>query len=254
MYNIIITFAALIFTIMTASAQQTKVIAHRGAWKNTQLPQNSIASLRAAVEQKLWGTEFDIHKTKDGILVVNHDNDFFGMDIATSTYNELLAKKHSNGENIPTAEDFLKEGLKQKGTKLILELKTSPLGKEHTLEAARMAYALVEQLGGLAQTEFISFDYDACLEFRKANPQILVHYLMGDKQPQEILQDKLSGVDYHYTLFRKNENWIQEFKDLGLKTNSWTVNKKEDMQYLIEKSIDFITTDEPELLVETLGQ
>ena len=66
-----------LFSAMSlASIAQTQMIAHRGAWKNTKVPQNSLASLQEAVRLKAWGTEFDVHITKDDKLVVNHDNDF----------------------------------------------------------------------------------------------------------------------------------------------------------------------------------
>src|SRR5690606_38463290 len=153
----------LLSAIHFASFAQTQIIAHRGAWKNTKVPQNSLASLNKAVEQKAWGSEFDVHLTKDDVLVVNHDQDFYGMDIATSTYQELLSKKHPNGESIPTAEAYLREGLKQKGTKLIYELKTNKLGTERTLKSAEMTIALVKKLKAEKQVEYIAFSYDACL-------------------------------------------------------------------------------------------
>lgn len=251
-----IILSLLLMTAITLQvwAQQTDIIAHRGSWKNTQVPQNSIASLQKAIGQKVWGAEFDVHLTKDNILVVNHDNDFYGIDIATSTYEELLAKKHPNGESIPTAEDYIKEGLKQKHTKLIFELKTNRLSKERTLKSVVIALDLVKRLGAYEQTEFIAFDYDACLKFRELDENIPIHYLNGDKNPQEIKAVNLSGVDYHYNVFKKNPTWIQEFKDLGLKTNTWTVNSEEDMQYFIAQKIDYITTDEPELLIRLMKQ
>lgn len=252
MNKIILSLLLMTASIFQTFGQQPEVIAHRGSWKNTQVPQNSIASLQKAIEQKVWGTEFDVHLTKDNILVVNHDNDFYGIDIATSTYEELLAIKHPNGERIPTAEDYLKEGIKQQHTKLIFELKTNRLGKERTLESVVAALDLVKKVGAYEQTEFIAFDYDACLKFREIDENVSIHYLNGDKSPQEIKAAKLSGIDYHHSIFKKNPTWIQEFKTMGLKTNTWTVNAEDDMNYFIDQKIDYITTDEPELLNEFL--
>ncbi len=242
----------VIFTLLTVmhmgATAQTEMIAHRGSWKNTEVPQNSIASLNKAVEQKAWGTEFDVHLTKDDILVVTHDQDFYGIDIATSTYEELLAKKHSNGESIPTAEEYLKEGLKQKKTKLIYELKTNKLGTERTLKAAELSVALVKKLKAGKQVEYIAFSYDACLILKELDKKAKVHYLNGDKSPQEIKAAGLSGLDYHLSVYKKHPEWIGEAKKLGLKTNVWTVNREDDMHHFIEQKIDYITTDEPELL------
>lgn len=49
------------------------VVAHRGAWKNDGLPQNSIASLKKAISLEVAGSEFDVQLTADGVLVLNHD-------------------------------------------------------------------------------------------------------------------------------------------------------------------------------------
>lgn len=245
--KIIMSFMLILFTAQ-AFSQTSKMIAHRGSWKNTGSPQNSIASLRDAADHNAWGAEFDVHLTKDGILVVNHDNDFYGIDIATSTYQQLLAKKHPNGESIPTAEEYLKEGLKHKGTKMIFELKTNRLGVERTLESVAKSIELVKRLKAKNQVEYIAFSYDACLEFKKLDNKAKVHYLNGDKSPQEIKDAGLTGIDYNLHVFKKNPIWIDQAKQLGLKTNVWTVNSEEDMNYFINAGIDYITTDEPELL------
>ncbi|MFZ4862509.1 glycerophosphodiester phosphodiesterase family protein [Sphingobacterium sp. Mn56C] len=243
----------LLTTTLVAFAQQSKIIAHRGAWKHTHAPQNSIASLQEAIKQKVWGSEFDVHLTKDDILVVNHDNDFYGLDIATSTYEELLTKKHPNGESIPTAEEYLKEGLKQKNTKLIYELKTNRLGVERTLQAVQQSYDLVKRLKAKDMVEFIAFSYEACLKFRELDKKAKIHYLSSDKAPQEIYNAQLSGIDYHLSVFKKNNDWIKQAKALKLKTNVWTVNSTEDMQFFIDRKIDYITTDEPESLYKLLN-
>jgi glycerophosphoryl diester phosphodiesterase len=49
------------------------VVAHRGAWKQKDIPENSIASLKHAIELNCTGSEFDVRMTADDILIVNHD-------------------------------------------------------------------------------------------------------------------------------------------------------------------------------------
>jgi glycerophosphoryl diester phosphodiesterase len=252
MKHYVLSILILAASISAATAQKNPIIAHRGAWKNTELPQNSIASLNAAISEGVFGSEFDVHLTKDDVLVVNHDNDFYGIDIATATYQELLAKKHPNGEAIPTAEDFLKEGLKQKKTKLIFELKTNKLGLERTLLAAQKSVALVKKLKGEKMIEYIAFDYDACKKIVELSPKAKVHYLMGNKSPQELKNDKMAGADYHFSVYKKNPTWIAELQKLKLKVNAWTVNEEAEMLNLLDQKVDYITTDNPELLAELL--
>ncbi|SEL60325.1 glycerophosphoryl diester phosphodiesterase [Parapedobacter koreensis] len=231
---------------------QNQAIAHRGAWKVDGLPQNSLASLHRAIELGCAGSEFDVHITKDDVLVVNHDAEFYGIDIATATYAELLAKKHPNGESIPTAEEYLREGMKQQKTKLIFELKTSKLGKERTLYSADLAVQLVKKLGAEAWVEYIAFDYDACKRLAERDPNAKVYYLNGDIDPEQAKQDGLYGLDYHFSIYKKNPTWVKEAKSLGLVINAWTVNTEDEMLVLLNQNAEFITTDEPALLLDVI--
>lgn len=241
--------------VSSASFLDNPVIAHRGAWKTQGYPQNSIASLHEAIRLGCAGTEFDVHLTKDDVLVVNHDADFLGIDVATSTYEELLAKKLPNGESIPTAKDYVLEGMKQQKTKLIFELKTSKLGKERTKYSADLAVALVKELGAEAWIEYIMFDYDGAKRIIELDPDAKVWYLNGDVAPRQAKADGFFGLDYHFTIFRdKQPGWLQEAKDVGLQVNAWTVNSREEMVRLLDQKAEFITTDEPELLFEVLGE
>lgn len=236
----------------TAFAQHKQLIAHRGAWKNTNTPQNSIASLQEAGKLLSYGSEFDVHMTKDNQLVVNHDHDFYGIDIEKATYAELLEKKHPNGENIPLLRDFLKAGLKLAKTKLILEVKSSRLSKERTLECTESVVKLVKELKAEKAVEYIAFDYDACKKLVALNPKAKVQYLSGNIEPKQIKADGLTGIDYHYSVFKKNTTWLKEAQALGLKVNAWTVNTEADMRELLDQKVDYITTDEPELFIRLL--
>jgi len=90
--------------------------AHRGLWNTNDpgeanRPENSLAAFRAAVE-KGYGIELDVHRTKDGQLVVHHDDSLkrlTGVDIriARSTLEEVRACKLPNGEPVPTYDEVL---------------------------------------------------------------------------------------------------------------------------------------------------
>jgi glycerophosphoryl diester phosphodiesterase len=234
------------------SWNKNKVIAHRGAWKKNGLPENSIASLKEAIRLKCFGSEFDVHMTKDSVLVVNHDPNFQGMSIPNSTYAELLTKKHSNGEFIPTAEQYLKAGIKQKTTKLIFEIKPQKLGNERDRYLAERCLQLVKKLKAERWVEYISFGYDICQYIVKNAPEAKVHYLAGDVEPAKIKADSITGIDYPIAAFKKND-WFEPAKKLGVVLNVWTVNKVDDMNFFLDNNVDFITTNEPELLFETIA-
>ncbi len=103
------------------SAQSTQVIAHRGYWKTEGSAQNSLKALEKADSIGCYGSEFDVWITGDGMLVVNHDAKVDSVVIEQATAGEVLALKLSNGENLPTLEQYLELG-KKCTTRLILEL------------------------------------------------------------------------------------------------------------------------------------
>lgn len=246
-------FFIFLFSISSNFAQnmKTEIIAHRGAWKEFNLPQNSIASLEKAIELKCFGSEFDVHLTKDNIVVVNHDHDFYGIDIESNNYVDLLKKEHPNGEKIPTLEAYFKTGFQQNTTKLILEIKTSNLGgTERTKKMIDVISKSLPKKAKPTNLEFILFDYESALYTKKKFPNFQVHYLNGDKSAEEIQKAQLNGMDYHYKLLIKDPNMVPSFNKLGLKTNSWTVNDIEIAKQLKNQGINYITTDYPQLFLK----
>lgn len=229
------------------------VIAHRGAYKAGNLPENSMAALQRAIELGCAASEFDVWMTADGVLVVNHDPDFYGLPIEDSSYQDLLQKKHPNGEPIPTAEDYLKEGMKQRKTRLVFELKPSKKSKEHGLKAAEESVALVHRLKAQDWVDYISFDHDLCKRIMELDPKANVAYLNGDLTPQELNRDGFFGLDYQLKVVKARPEWINEAHEMGLTVNVWTVNGRQDMNWLLDQKVDFITTNEPELLFEVIS-
>ncbi len=233
------------------SWNKNEVIAHRGAWKTKELPENSIAALKEAVRLGCHGAEFDVHMTSDGVLVVNHDADFLGLHIEQSTYKELLTKRLSNGEYIPMLADYLKEGKQQKSTKLILEIKPSKAGAENDKVLAAKVVALVQKLKVQPWVDYISFSYDILKKVIELDPTANVAYLAGDVPLEKLKKDGFYGADYHYTVYQKGD-WFPKSKELGLTLNAWTVNAEKEMNWLLDNKVEFITTNEPELLLELI--
>lgn len=249
------TFLFLTLIQLNGMAQNNNpVIAHRGAWKEFNLPQNSIASLKKAIELKCYGSEFDVHLTKDAKMVVNHDHDFYGLDIEKHTLDELNTRKHPNGENIPTIEAYLSEGLKQNNTKLIFEIKTSKLALSRTYLMIDLIQDYLEGKNLEGQIEFILFSYEASTYLKKQLPTYKVSYLNGDKTPQEIKSVGLDGIDYYYKVYQENRTYLEDAQKLGLITNSWTVNKEEMFIHFIDQKMDVITTDYPAQFLEVFSQ
>ncbi|MET3535966.1 glycerophosphodiester phosphodiesterase family protein [Chryseobacterium limigenitum] len=245
MKNFILGLAVLSTVSMKA---QTQIIAHRGYWQ-TQPPttENSIKSLENAQNLKIYGSEFDVRMTKDGILVVNHDEHHAKMEISETNFKDLEKEKLSNGENFPTLKDYLKQGKKDKSLKLIVEIKPDKT-KEKEDELTAKTIKMIKDMKLESQSEFISFSLNICKEIKKLAPTFKVQYLNGELSPEQIKKEGLDGIDYHYSIFDKNPTWISEAKALGLITNSWTVNDAAVYDKLKAQGIGFITTNIPDQL------
>lgn len=230
--------------------KKTQIIAHRGFWnKQPETSENSIQALKNAQSLDIYGSELDVQRTKDGVLVVYHDEDHLDLEIAETDYKDLVPHQLSNGEIIPTLEDYLRQGLAKPKLKLIIELKPA---KTKALEDDIVAksIALIDTLKMQSQCEFISFSLNICKEIKRINADFIVFYLNGDLSPQELKNENLDGLDYDFEVLLDHINWISEAENLGLKTNSWTVNDSDVFKQLSDEGIDFITTNIPNQFIE----
>ena len=212
------------------------IIAHRGYWNSDDAPQNSRASLKRALDLKIYGTEFDVRQTKDGVLVVNHDDNFNGLSIAQSTYQELSLYTLSNGETLPRFEEYLAIKKQSLSTvHLIVEIKSCNVSD---------LVNLVNQYGLQQQVEYISFSKSYCLQLVNMGYGNQTYYLSGNITPAEIKEFGIGGIDYENSVFVNHPTYIDESKELGLKTIVWTVNDVNSVIDYITNGV-IVTTDYP---------
>ena len=245
--------STLVLALTNINAQV--IIAHRGYWKTTGSAQNSIASLMKADSIALYGSEVDFWLSSDGVPVVNHDAEvtlngekLVVQDTPLATLRKVTL---SNGETLPTVEEYLDAFAQCKHVKLIIEFK-SHKSKEREDLLAEKVMDMVRQRGLQEKVEYIAFGVNFVQQARKLDPKAPVFYLNGDLSPQVLATMGLSGFDYHYNVLYKRPEWVKKAHELGQKVNVWTVNKPEDIQKVIDLKVDFITTDEPLLVREIL--
>lgn len=227
-----------------AKDRSRQVIAHRGYWKTEGSAQNSISSLRNTHSIGVYGSEFDVHITRDGVVVVFHDDDIEGIKIENANYADIKDKRLKNGEKIPTLGEYLDAAKTLKRMKLILEI------KEHAdkNDEDRCIEATLKQVKAAAlegRTEYISFSKHACDYLVAHAPKAKVSYLNGDLSPKQAKEAGYTGIDYERKVFSNNPSWIKEAKKLHLTTNVWTVNDPDEIKRFFEQGIDFVTTNEP---------
>lgn len=235
--------------------KQTQIIAHRGAWKEFALPENSIASLQKAIELKCYGSEFDVRRTKDGILVVNHDPVYFGDTIELHNYADLNKNKLSNGENLPTLENYFIKGTQNnESTLMICEIKEALTGADISQKTTNETIAMAERLGINQKIIYISFGFEVVKTIKRLQPNAIVLYLENNKTINEIVNEKINGINYHFSHFIGNPQITEVAKQNNLLIGSWTVNQVEDLDKLISQGVEFITTNAPAQFLTLVSQ
>ena len=240
--------AGCLMTACSEKPAEPQVVAHRGYWKTEGSAQNSIASILNAGRIGAYGSEFDVNLTCDGALVVNHDFTYHGLKIYENTLADLRCDtlRLSNGEIIPTLDEYLEASKQYPEMKLVFELKSEG-DPQYEAVALPACVEAITRLGVADRVEFISFSLSACKEFARLMPKNVVEYLGGEIAPAELHKMGITGIDYEYNVFYEHPEWIGEAHKLGMVVNTWTVNQEEDMRKLLELGVDQITTNEPEL-------
>ncbi|MBR4187503.1 MAG: glycerophosphodiester phosphodiesterase [Bacteroidaceae bacterium] len=245
--SVLLAFCSLI------TSGQPLVVAHRGYWRTEGSAQNSITSLQKAAQAGCWGSEFDVWLTADGVPVVFHDATIDGIRIEDTTFATLMNHRLQNGEFIPTLQQYLHEATRWPLCRLILEVKPHRNAKRDA-SISKLAVELVETMGLASRTDYISFSKDACKRLHELAPEAKVAYLNGDLTPLQVKEMGLTGIDYSAATFDKHPEWPLEAKKLGLEVNVWTVDGEEELhRFGAMKGIDIITTNDPDILIKTLG-
>ncbi len=250
-------FACLPFMLVA----QPQIIAHRGHWTAPGCSKNSVAALRAAHQVGAWGSEFDVQMSADGKLFVFHDNTL-ALDakhpdqkslISDQKWSRMQSLQIENGEKMPTLEQYLEVGQTLAPMKLVLELKPQPT-PEREQQAVEGVVAMLRKMNLQDQVVFISFSPYMCSAFSVLLPEVPVQVLTSRVSAQQAWKRHYDGVDYHYSMFQKDPLLMQQCRELGLKTNAWTVNTDEIFNYLVLQKVDYITTDHPDRFIQKLAE
>lgn len=248
----ILTVTALAAIVSHAENPRTRVVAHRGYWNTPGSAQNSIRALIKADSIGCYASEFDVWMTLDSVLVVNHDATINGLVIEDTPAAEILKQKLSNGENVPTLEQYL-DAAEKLNIRLVLELKEHD-SRRRELAAAKKAVNAIKEHGLDSRTDYITFSKEAFEDFIRLTPKgTRVYNLDGKYVPSQVKHLGGAGIDYSLRTIKLHPEWIPQCHDMGLEVNIWTVNSPEDMQWCIDRGADYITTNNPEKLQQILA-
>ena len=220
----------------------TLVFAHRGASAARQ--QNTLDAFRLAVEMGADWVELDVRRSRDDVLIINHDAHLpDGRFIVEHDYDDLP-------DWVPTLAEALDAC---EGAKVNIEIKNEPddpdYDAEHQISDAVVGLALAFR--DPADLLVTSFNLDTVKRIRDVNGDIRVGYVtdVDVLQVQMLLEYAVeAGMDvivpYVNTVDRR---FIERAHELGLEVAAWTVNDADRIRDLAQMGIDGIITDLPDV-------
>lgn len=230
------------------------IIAHRGAAGAR--PENTLASVRKAIEDKADWIEIDVQETADGKVVVIHDSDFMklsgrGLKIWDATLSELAQIDIGSwfdpayaGERTPTLAQVL--DMARNRAKVLVELKY--YGHDVDLEARTVR--VIERAGMAAQVSIMSLKYPAIQKVREIRPDwrtgVLAATTIGDVT-------RLEGDFIAVNAAQVGPRLVSAAKAAGKDLYVWTVNDPLRMSAMMSMGVDEIITDEPALARQVLA-
>lgn len=240
-----------------------EVIAHRGF--SAAAPENTLAAITKAIEAGADGCEFDVYASKDGRIVLMHDETVDRTTngrgkVAELTLAELKRLDAGRwkdpkytGQQVPTLQETL-ELLRRSSCRAMIEMKPPDITKK-VVEEVRAA-------GMSRQTVLISFHASAIREARELAPEISAAWVFGkslEGAPQEqaerlakqAAECRTDIVDLNFETV--SPELIAQLHQRGLKVWVWTVNDPIVMQVLRNWGVDAMTTDEPAAAHKLLG-
>lgn len=232
----------------------TEVWAHRGA--SGYAPENTLEAFQKAVDMKAQGVELDVQLSKDGELVVIHDETTDRVSgtkgwVKDFTLAQLKAmnvnKTHPEYESvqIPTLREVY-ELLEPTGLMINVELKTGIVFYE---EIEQKVLKLTKEMGMEERVIYSSFNHYSVMKMKELNPAAKVGFLYADGPLDMPEYGEKHGVDaLHPALYNLQfPGFVEACKKKNLDLNVWTVNEEEHMKMVCTYGIHAMITNYPDL-------
>lgn len=246
-----------------ARKKMVKIYGHRGS--KGDYPENSMLAFKKAIEAGVAGMELDIHMTKDGELVVIHDEtlertttgagyvkDYTLAEIRTLSAGAKFTEfKHYtpcwDDELVPTLMEVLML-CKAHDLEVNIELKT------HLIPYAGIEEKMLEVVNASgynpAKMIYSSFHLPTLLRIQKLDQSVKVVWLL--KTMVSLPHDYMDTLGFESLHVNKDVvmSNLDFWKPIADKLRVWTVNAEAEIEALIDLGVSAIITDYPELAVK----
>ena len=238
------------------------VWAHRGF--SSRYPENTMVAFEAARDAGADGIEMDVHLTKDGEVVVIHDENLLrttGVDkmVGECTLSEITAIKASKtmadkfDAYVPSFDEFC-AFIKESGMKANVELKTGVIyypGIEEKVASVVKKYGIEDKV------IFSSFNPLSLVIMQRYLPECKMGFLFSNSINIKHISHLAKEVAFSYLhpdYKVISEEMLQETKACGLGINAWTINDPEEVKRLMAWGVEGTITNDPEMCLKTIGR
>ncbi len=230
-----------------------KVYAHRGY--RGKYPENTMLAFEKAVEVGADGIELDVQLTKDGEIVIIHDETVdrttdakgFVKDFTLSELKKLDAGRIKNGafgfQEIPTLGEYLNFA-KKHNIITNIEIKSAVYYYEE-LEEKTLDMVKEYELGN--KIVFSSFNHMSINLLKKLAPEIrggaLLEYIDLGNPGYYCKKHGFDSFHPDHATFTKED--MENCKKHGIEVNVWTINDMGVLEKLYEWGCDGVISDYP---------
>ncbi|MDE2126679.1 MAG: glycerophosphodiester phosphodiesterase [Armatimonadetes bacterium] len=240
---------------MMHGASIWRTIAHRGAPAN--YPANTISGFRHAVALGCGSVECDVRLSRDGVLVLCHDDeaqDSSGRrwSVADHTASELGALELGAGEGVPTLDELVSEMAGRGG--LMADMKVFGHGVEQlTADSLRPLGASHALISGISREVAPAFRA-AWPELRLSTTRDAHSELPAGQGPFEAWAQRLNtdGVSWEYPLATAER--VATLHEYGVSVYCWTVDNPATIQTLLAIGVDGVISNRPDLLAQVAAE
>lgn len=242
---------ACVFLSRLGRQEKVEVTAHRGA--SHVAPENTLSAVRAAIDARADWAEIDVQETKDGVVVVLHDQDLMRLAgdprrIADMTYEEarqldvgMKFDAKFAGERLPT----LKETIDLARGKILLNIELKYYGQGDPRLAPDVARILREEK--FDKDCFVaSLNYESLAEARKEWPALkaaaIVSARVGDPTRLDVDYLSMNAKLVNLQLLRAAHR-------RGKQVFVWTIDDPRLATRLMDLGVDNLITNDPAVMV-----
>jgi glycerophosphoryl diester phosphodiesterase len=230
------------------------IVAHRGL--SAEEPENTMRSFRRALEVGCDLVELDLHRTRDGHVVVIHDDTVDRTTDGTGyvrdlSLAEIRALDAGVGERVPTFEEVCAWAAAA-GATLSVELKQpAPVsGRPRDPDLAAGALLWLRQHGLLARCLIQSFDHPSIRQVRHIAPQVAtaVSYGGGTFVDPLVLGRSVDASGIHPWWAWVSRELCDAAHALGMHVHGWGVPHgmaREDVAQLVAAGVDSLDANDP---------